>query len=69
MLTPGLGEGPREVLEQAGAVPGVDLELDPVGGRVVALPGDVGEPLRRLPQRVTFLQSSRWIVIPRPSET
>ena len=29
-VDPGLREGPREVLEQAGAVPGVDLELDPV---------------------------------------
>ena len=51
MLTPASAKVAREVLEQAGAIPGVDLELDPVGRRVVALPGDVGEPLRRLLQR------------------
>ena len=51
-VDPGLGEGPREVLEQAGPVPGVDLQLDPVGGRVVARPGDVGEALGRLHQRL-----------------
>ena len=54
-VDPGLGEGPREVLEQAGAVPGVDLELDPVGGLVVAVPADVDEPLRRLLQGATLL--------------
>ena len=37
-VDPGLREGAREVLEQAGAVVGVDLELDPVGGLVVARP-------------------------------
>jgi hypothetical protein len=46
-----LGEGAREVLEQAGAVPGVHLELDPVAGLVVAVPADVGEALGRLLQR------------------
>ena len=51
MFRPGLGEGAGEVLEQAGAIPGVDLELHPVGGLVVAVPAHLGEPLRRLLQR------------------
>src|SRR4051812_24555259 len=51
----GLGEGSREILEQAGAIPGVDLELDPVGGRVVALPLDLGEALGRALERAHVL--------------
>ena len=48
---PGLGERAREVLEQPGAVPGVDLQLDAEGGLVVALPRDLGEALGVLLQR------------------
>src|SRR6202000_3297102 len=45
-VDPRLREGPREVLEQAGAVVGVDLQLDPVGSLVFALPVDLDEALR-----------------------
>src|SRR5918992_3146206 len=37
-VDPGLGEGLGEVLEQPGAVPAVDLELDAIGGAVVPSP-------------------------------
>src|SRR4051794_38976856 len=47
----GLGERPREVLEQAVAVPGVDLELDLERLLVLALPVHSHEPLRVLAQR------------------
>src|SRR5204862_6308843 len=49
-VRPGLGEGAGQVLEEARAVVGVDLELDPVGGDVVAVPGDLGEALGGLAQ-------------------
>ena len=42
-VEPRLAEGPREVLEEANAVPGVDLDLHAVGGPVVAVPADRGE--------------------------
>ena len=58
-VDPGLGEGPREVLEQAGAVVGVDLQLDPVGGLVLAVPADLDEPFRRLFQRLHVLAVGR----------
>src|SRR3954470_23156743 len=45
-----LGEGSREVLEQAVAVPRVDLDLDLEAGLVVAVPGDGHEALRVLAQ-------------------
>ena len=68
-VDPGLGEGSREVLEQAGSIPAVDLQLDPERGLVVSLPGDLGEPLRVACISACALgQSSRWIVMPRPSE-
>ena len=51
MLMPGLGEGAREVLEQAVAVPGVDLQLDLERRLVVALPVDAHEALGVLAQR------------------
>src|SRR6185369_11799168 len=44
-VDPDLGEGPRQVLQQAGAVVGVDLQLDPVGGLVFADPADLDEAL------------------------
>src|SRR2546423_13275118 len=37
-VDPGLGEGPREVFEQAGPGPGVGPGVDAGGGRGVALP-------------------------------
>src|SRR5690349_1586480 len=40
-----LGEGPREVLEEAVAIPGVDLELDLERLLVLALPVDADEAL------------------------
>src|SRR3954447_12067288 len=46
-----LGERPREVLEQAVAVPGVDLQLHLERLLVVALPVDADEALRVLAQR------------------
>src|SRR5258707_13919427 len=52
---PGLGEGPREVLQQAGAIVGIDLQLDPVRGLVLAVPADVDEALRRLAQGLYVL--------------
>src|SRR4051812_49743863 len=54
-VDPGLREGAREVLEQAGAVVGVDLQLDPIGGLVLAVPADVDEPFRRPLQRLHVL--------------
>ena len=63
-----LGERPGDVLEQARAVPRVDRDLDAEALRRAALPLDRREPLRVLAQRLTFGQSSRWIVIPLPSE-
>src|SRR5690348_1733253 len=47
----GLREGPGEILEEAGSIPGIDLELDAVGSLVVAIPADVGEPLGGLLER------------------
>src|SRR4051812_8290453 len=44
----GLGEGAAEVLEQAMAVPPVDLQLDLEGRDVLALPVDADEALRVL---------------------
>src|SRR5215212_7170652 len=49
-VDPRLGERPREVLEQAVAVPRVDLQLDLERGRVVALPVDAHEALGVLAQ-------------------
>src|SRR3954454_4563322 len=46
-----LGEGPREVLEQAVAVPRVDVELDLERGLAVGLPRHGGEPVGVLAQR------------------
>ena len=46
-----LGKGPRQVLQQPVAVPGVDLELDAEGALVVAFPMDAHEPLGILAQR------------------
>src|SRR6476646_8845772 len=54
-VDPRLGESPREVLEQASAVVGVDLQLDPVGGLVFAFPSHLDEALRRLFQRLDVL--------------
>src|SRR4051794_20530910 len=50
-VEPGLGERAREVLEQAVAVPRVDLQLDLEGGLVVAVPGDRDEAVGVLAQR------------------
>src|SRR6476469_8746395 len=54
-VDPALGESPREILEQAGAVVGVDLQLDPVGGLVFALPPHLDEALRRAFQGLDVL--------------
>src|SRR4051812_13524651 len=54
-VDPGLREGAREVLEQAGAIVGVDLQLDPGGGLVLPVPADVDEPFRRSLQRLHVL--------------
>src|SRR5581483_9604408 len=42
-VDPGLGEGPRHVLEQAVTVPAVDLDLNPEGGVRIAIPGNRSE--------------------------
>src|ERR671914_3010887 len=47
----GLRERPREVLEQAVAIPAVDLQLDLERGGRVAVPADRHEALRVLAQR------------------
>src|SRR4051812_29535774 len=47
-----LGERAREVLEQAVAVPRVDLDLDLERGLVVAVPGDGDEAVGVLAQRL-----------------
>src|SRR5262249_2998326 len=54
-VDPRLGKGPREVLEQTGAVVGVDLQLDPIGSLVFAFPSHVDEALWRLFQRPDVL--------------
>ena len=63
-----LGEGPRDVLEQARPVPRVDGDLDAEALRGAAVPLD---RVKRSGFRIsafTFGQSSRWIVMPLPSE-
>jgi hypothetical protein len=49
-VDPGLGEGPRQILEQAVAIPRVDLDLDLEPGLVLAVPADRDEALRVLAQ-------------------
>src|SRR6201999_2490304 len=51
-VDPRLGEGPREALEQASAIAGVDLQLDLEGGLVASLPADLDKALRRPFQRL-----------------
>src|SRR4029077_3502093 len=54
-VDPGLREGAREILQQAGAVVGANLQLGPRGGLVLALPGALDEPSRRLHQPLHVL--------------
>ena len=64
-----LGERPGDVFEQPRPVPGVDRDLDAEALRRAAVPVDtfVNRSGLRL-SAFTFGQSSRWIVIPLPSE-
>ena len=55
MFTPDSAKLRERSSSRRDAVPRVDLELDAVGGLVAALPGDVGEPLGRLLQRLDVL--------------
>src|SRR5262249_24826382 len=54
-VDPRLGVGPGEVLEQPGAVVGVDLDLDPIGGLVLPVPADVDEAVRVALERLHVL--------------
>ena len=63
-----LGEGARDVLEQARAVPRVDGDLD---AEALRAPPSQSTGVNRSGFRIsafTFGQSSRWIVMPLPSE-